>query len=581
MIPDNVKKHSKGFSLVEVLVVIGITVIIFGALFVAFEYSLKLIAQSRAKLTALSLSTDRAEYIRSLPYSSVGTVAGIPNGSIPQNRTVTLNGINFAERVLIEYVDDPADGLGVLDSNSILADYKKVKIEYTWLVGGVAQSFSLITNVVPKSIETTAGGGTIRVNVFDANVLPLQGIDVRLINNTTTSTVDVTRKTDATGTAFFTGAPAAAGYQIFVSAPGYSSDQTRVATTSLPYPLTLPVAVLESDVSTMNFQIDKLSSLTIKVFNSEVINSSVENFDDLLSMSDVSNTNIVSSTLALTEVGGVYDLNGSVTSNLLAPATIESWGVAEIEAVTPGSTDVRVRFYSSTSSATLIPETDLPGNLVGFSTNFINLSGLSVSSYPSLVVGVFLSTTDTSVTPTVDKLTIHYVESRNVVSGDNLTITGNKVIGSDDLFSPVYKLSTSTVTDSNGEVRLENIEWDSYSVTPGAGLVIKEACSENPFSLNPDTDESLSLLVGASSADNLRVVVNNATGERVIGAAVKLSRGASVWNADTSWCGQTYFGGLVNAADYDLEVSAAGYTTQLMSSINVSGDTVQTVVLNP
>ena len=41
------------------LVVIGITVLVFGGLFASFEYSLELIAQSRAKMSALSLATDR------------------------------------------------------------------------------------------------------------------------------------------------------------------------------------------------------------------------------------------------------------------------------------------------------------------------------------------------------------------------------------------------------------------------------------------------------------------------------------------------------------------------------------------
>ena len=71
--------------------------------------SLELIANSRANING-SLANDRMEYFRSLPYDDADTVAGIPSGIIPQNSTTTLNGIEFSERVLVEYVDDPADG---------------------------------------------------------------------------------------------------------------------------------------------------------------------------------------------------------------------------------------------------------------------------------------------------------------------------------------------------------------------------------------------------------------------------------------------------------------------------------------
>jgi type II secretory pathway pseudopilin PulG len=577
---EKFKKGTSGFSLIEVIVVISLTALIFGALFVSFEYSLKLIAQSRAKMTALSLSTDRVEYLRSLPYNSVGTVSGIPNGNIPQNRVVSLNGIDFNERVLIEYVDDPSDGIGGADSNSIVADYKKIKIEYTWNIYDTPQSFSLISNVVPRSIETTAGGGTLRVNVFDASVAPLQGIDVRLLNTTTTSTVDVTRKTDATGTAYFTGAPAASGYQIFVSAPGYSSDQTRLATTSLPNPITLPVAVLESDVSTMNFQIDRLSDLTVNVFDGQTIDSVTENFDDLLGTADNSNV-IASGTLSLVSVAGVYEVAGSVMLNPITPATIESWGTAEIDYTAPASTDVRVRFYSSTSTASLISESNLPGNLVGFSARFIDLSGLDLSTYPSLVVGIDLTTTDTSVAPEVNSVNVSHIESRNHLSLTTLSLHGSKVIGTDSGAALVYKNIISTTTDVAGQVVLSDIEWDSYIFSLGGGLVIKEACAGNPLSLSPDTQTTLNILAGATTANNLRLAVKAGDGTPIVDAAVELRDGGSTWNAQTSWCGQVYFGGLSSGSDYEIEVSATGYTTQTISSTTISGVTVQEVTLLP
>ena len=96
-----------------------------------------------------------------------------------------------------------------------------------------------------------------------------------------------------------------------MSAPGYSADQTRQPVPGLENPNTLPVAVLESDVSTMNFQVDRLSDLTIEVYNSEVIGEQVELFDDSLNLAASSSVLVDSGVLTLAHTGFVYDLTGT------------------------------------------------------------------------------------------------------------------------------------------------------------------------------------------------------------------------------------------------------------------------------
>ena len=567
--------------MIEALIVIGLMVIVFGGLFAAFEYSLKLISHSRAKMTALSLATDRVEYIRSLPYNSVGTISGIPNGAIPQNRTVTLNSIQFNERVLIEYVDDSADGLGALDSNGILADYKTAKVEYTWNIYGTPQSFNLITSVMPRSIETTAGGGTFRVNVFDANILPVAGASVRLFNTTGTSSIDVTRFTDATGVALFTGAPAGGGYEFFVSAPGYSTDQTRRATTSLENPATLPASVIESDVSTMNFQIDRLSDLTINLFDAQVTDTYLEPFTDLLGAATSSGVTVSAGALRLTDVAGVYGSSGHLLLNPIAPTPLLSWGVIDIESVTSAQTDVRVRFYEGTSTASLISNADLPGNSIGFAERYIDLRELNATVFPSIVVGIELTSSNSSVTPTVNSISISHIESRSMLPATSLGLRGSRPIGTNAAIQTVYKNVISTTTNSLGRIELKNIDFDSYLVTPGSGYVVQEACSSNPYSLAADVKDQLDLLVTAGTSDNLRVFVKAIDNSPVIGATVKLRKGASTWTEVTGWCGQVYFDGLTAGSDFDIDITAAGFPGQTLSSTTVSGVTVQEVVMTP
>ena len=578
----NFKKKNLGFSLVEVLVVSAVTLIIFSGLFAAFKYTLELTSESRAKMTALSLVNDRIEFIRSLSYDAVGTVSGIPSGSIPQNRTVSLNGIDFSERVLVEYVDDPADGTGGSDSNGVLADYKRVKIEYSWVIGESAtSSFYIVSSIVPRSIETTSGGGSLRVNVIDKDSLPLPGADVRLVNDTTTSTIDVTRTTDTSGIALFTGAPAASNYEIFVSASGYSSDQTYQATTSLPIPTTQPVSVLEADVSTMYFQIDQLGDLNIKIMNGQTENSITETFVDMSGVATSSNATTSSGSLELTEVGGVYDSSGFVMLNSFIPSPIENWKGVEIDSSLPAGTEVRVSFYTSTNTADIISDADLPGNSAGFTGDFIDLQALDVDTYPTLAVGISLSTPDTNLTPQVSELEMTYIESESVSAGSVIGIKGGKTIGTLGDGTPVYKFDVSTTTDGNGEVFFEDIEWDEYTVEVPAGKVIAEACYSHPFTLMPDTSLDIDLLLVASTTNSLRVAVQAPDGSPIVGADVDFSRTGYSEVTKTGWCGQSFFSGLVSETDYVLDVSATGYTGKVLDPFTVDGENVEVITLTP
>lgn len=573
--------YQSGFSIIEVLIVSVIILLVFGGLFTSFQYSLNLISDSRAKMTALTLVNDRLEFLRSLPYDDVGTVSGIPSGVIPQNRWVNLNGINFNERVLIEFVDDSADGQGLLDNNGVVSDYKRVKVEYSWFLNAATSTVYSTSTIVPRSIETTAGGGSLRVNVFDANVAPLQNIDVRLINYTTTSTIDVTKKTDASGTALFTGAPASSNYEIFVSAGGFSSDQTHQATTSLPNPTTLPVAILESDVSTMNFQVDRLSDLTIEVLTDKNIASVVEIFTDVSGLSATSAVRIASGELELFHDGVGYEPSGYVLLNTLTPSPNEGWMGAKITTTKPADTDIIVHFYTSTSTSDLISEADLPGNLAGFSGTYIDLSMLDVDTFPTLVAGIFLSTTNTANTPKVEDFTISYIDAKIPLTGSTLEVRGNKTIGTLADASLVYKYQTSEVTDADGEINLNDIEWDVYTALVDSSYVIAEACDEHPFSLLPNSNEKLSLLLSSASTNNLRVVVRDGFGNSVTDADVNLTRSGFAEDKVTGWCGQAFFGNLAGEIDYVLTVSATGYTTQILNPLDINGSLVQTVILAP
>lgn len=567
--------RTAGFGLIEVIVVAAVMLLFFGGLITGVKYSLGLMAMSREKTTALTVATQQIEYVRSLSYDAAGTVSGIPSGLIPQISTTTLNGIIFEKRMLIEYIDDDADGVGAADSNGITTDYKQAKVTVSWTSRGVVKELFLVSNIIPRSIETSVGGGTLRVNVFDAAVLPLPGASVRVVNRTIIPNIDVTKNTDATGVVLFGGAPAGPNYEIFVSKAGYSSDQTYAATTSIPNPTTLPVAVLEADISTMNFFIDELGSLTTRTLGSQVVQLINEPFSGMTGIATSTRIDVGMGVARLRSVAGIYDLSGTFYLNRITPTTLVKWGTLSIASTIPTNTTASVKVYAGTSTLALVPDAVLPGNSSGFQTGQIDISKIDPSLYPELTIGAVLTTSNTAATSNIDSIDVTYLESESPTSGVSLSVVGAKTIGTDGGGGPVYKNSYSVVT-SAGAYTFPTIEWDDYAVTPG-GYDVAVACPANPVSVVPGVATTQSILLATNTSDSLRVVVENTLGISIENATVILRRGGFSQTGDSRNCGQVFFPGLTAALDYELEVSVSGYATQTITDVKVDNNSVTVV----
>ena len=116
-----------GMTLVEVVIASALVLLVFGAIMTAFQTILTLVGSSKAQAGAVSLANGRMEYIRSLPYNSIGTLAGIPQGVLPELATTSLNGVTYNERILVEYIDDPKDGSGATDSIALSPVYNQLE----------------------------------------------------------------------------------------------------------------------------------------------------------------------------------------------------------------------------------------------------------------------------------------------------------------------------------------------------------------------------------------------------------------------------------------------------------------------
>ncbi len=578
---------NNGFSLIEVIVVSAILVLVFGGLFVAFDYSLKVINNSRAKLTAISVANDRMEYFRSLPYADVGVVNGFPVGTILQTSTTTMNGIEFAERVRVDYVDDPDDGqvtATTTDSNNISTDYKRIRLEYTWEIAGATSTIFMVSNIIPRSIETNVGGGTVRIIVIDDNSELLPGASVRVKN--ISNGYDVTSVTDVSGMALFS-VPADSDYEAEVTGPiagkNYSIDGTYVATTSNPNPVVSAFSVLEADISTLTFQIGELSDLMIKTLSSVVEGNLREEFIDLSGVASSSDIDIMAGQLVLAGSPN-YEIRGVAYLMPIEPTTLLRWETIAIGADLPVDTSYKVRVSTGTSSGpfTLIPEIDLPGNSAGFSDSLIDISELDPVVYPSLVVELVLETTDTNFSPFLDEVGVYYRESEVISPDVDFTMVGSKVIGSDAIFAPIYKFNLATSTNSFGELLLPEIEFDIYSLNFSPSYDVESGCPALPFTHQAGINGELELLLAGNQLYTLRVVVTDSLARAIPGAKVILSRSGFSSTEYANTCGQVFFNsGVADEVDYVVDISAPGYTTININPYEIGADNLLSVTLNP
>jgi prepilin-type N-terminal cleavage/methylation domain-containing protein len=579
------QSSQKGFSLVEVLIVAVISTLVFGALLVSFKYSLELINHTRSKLSALSVANDRMEFFRSLPYDDVGVVSGFPAGTIPQNSTTTLNGIEFVERVRVDYVDDDADGLAGADANAIITDYKQLRLEYTWSIGNATSSIMLLSNIVPRSIETNVGGGTARINVLDADNTLLSGASVRLQSSSSTFSYDVTNITDASGASTFA-VPADSGYSVEVTANisgnDYSTAQTYETTIANPTPVVTPFTVLEADISTLTFQIGELSDLDLTTYSSIIDNTYKEDFTDLLSVPASTDVTTVLGELVLEDTLGVYDSSGIVYLGPITPVSLTEWRAIRVARDVPVSTVQTVQLFTGAGAGpfTLISDVDLPGNAVGFTDNIVDISILEPLAYPTIYAGINLSTTDTSVTPSVDEASIFYRETKTTAANVDFDVRGNKIIGTDAGALPIYKYINSFTTDGSGEYPFIDLEFDDYVFTMTGGEDIASACSANPFAHQAGVNADLDLVLVGGAASTLRVAVVDAAGRELPGSSVNLTRTGYDVTVETDGCGQAFFtGGVGDNADYTIDVTAVGYVDESVTSFEVNADTITTIVL--
>jgi type II secretory pathway pseudopilin PulG len=563
----------RGMTLIDVVVGTALILIIFTALFGLLRASVLVSGMVKSEATATAVANNQMEYIRSLPYNSVGTVGGIPSGAIPQNATTTEDGVSYGVRTFVDYYDDPADGLGAADTNGITEDYKRIKVSVTYVVNGKSKVVTFVSNYAPPGLETTVGGGTLQINVVNATGTAVPGATVTITNSSVSPAVNLSTFSDVNGEVFLPGAATSTQYAVTVTKSGYSTAQTYARNGTNQNPTPGYLTVVNNQTTTGTFAIDALSTLTLNTYTPAATSTFSDSFANATKLATVSNTSAAGS---LTLSGGVgsYALSGTAISSPISTSTLVSWGVASSTITTPGGTTAVVQIVDG--SGNLLPNSVLPGNSIGFTSFPINLYSVSTSTYPTLALMATLTTNSTSVTPSLASWNLSYLAGPIPLPNVSYSLTGAKTIGSTGAGAPIYKTTVSGTTNSSG-TSAQTLEWDAYSLSIPSYDILDSCNDSPPYAVSPGSTIGESLILGPLTSNAVLINVNDSTGNNLAGATVTLARSGYSKTVTSSACGNAYFGGITSATDYTITIAKTGYTTNTTSNVTVSGHTFYAV----
>ncbi len=258
------ERSGKGFTLIEVLVGVAIFTIFALGIYGTLQMVYRAIYQSRLDILETALLSEQLEIARNLPYNSIGIINGIPSGVLPHSTTTIRNGVTFNLITTVRNIDDPFDGtLGGIPNDTAPADYKIIEMTAQCVNCNQQKPLILTSMVGPKNLEGSTNNGALFLNVFDANGLPVVGANVHIVNTSIVPNIIVDDVTGNDGYLRIVDTPTATmGYNITVSKPGYSTDNTVSPSVANPNPVKPPANVSSQTVTNLSFAIDKLGAFT-------------------------------------------------------------------------------------------------------------------------------------------------------------------------------------------------------------------------------------------------------------------------------------------------------------------------------
>jgi len=577
------RTSSRGVTLLDTVVGTALMLVVFLGIAAVFKLSVDVVTNNKARAGAIALANERMEYIRSLAYASVGTVGGIPSGLMAQSETVALNSVSYTRRTVVEYVDDPGDGMGASDTNNITVDYKVAKVDVAWTSRIGTRHITLVTRISPPNgmeiaCPPTALCGTLTIYVLNVATQPVLNAQVRIVNTTTSPGIDITTYANTDGVVSIVGAPSATGYQVTVTKTGYSTDRTYNATSENTNPTPGPFTVSDNQTTSATFRIDLFSNMTVNTYSLST-NTWEDSFGDDSKIGPSTNIEITGNRARFAG-SQPWTAPADLRSQTITPVALSRWGMFSWNDTRPSETTITYHvYYPDGSASALVPDSILPGNSAGFTSGTsVDLSAIPAAAYPSLILEAYMVALNPNApSPSVEDWSLTYQSWQGIAI--LFTMTGAKTIGSGP-GGTIYKYNQSLVTNSSGVLAISALEWGSYTITvsSGTGYDIASSCNPQPETLDPGATTNTSLYLAPHTTNSLLVDVKSA-GILIQTASVRLFKTGYDTTLTTDQCGQAFFGN-IPAETYTVTVSADGYTPVTQNDVSISGTSRLSVVMS-
>jgi len=187
-------------------------------------------------------------------------------------------------------------------------------------------------------------------------------------------------------------------------------------------------------------------------------------------------------------------------------------------------------------------------------------------------------------------LTIYSTTSRtsgfSLFPNQQFILRGDKIIGTDDTGTLIYKYADIISTDAGGSITLEDMEWDSYNIIipTGVGWDVSGTNPLQPIPLLPGEDQDISFSSEVGSTHRLLVAFRNGSLSPLATVAATLKDNFSSFEASGSAglfadpdYGQAFFSNLAEST-YTLYATISGYLEYTNNDIIVTDYTKEQVI---
>lgn len=592
------RKKQSGFTIIEVVVGIGIFAIILVGVYGSFSALTKATRGAREQTILSSLSSQYLEVVRNMPYDNIGTENGNPNGVLADATDPIVNTIEgevYHTYYEVTYLDDPADGTILAGTDAAPNDYKQVKLAIQKMSSGKITTF--ITTVSPQGLEGLNNAGALYLRAIDANGQPVVGANFHIQSLTLNPDIILDRTSDATGNWIEVGLPASVnGYRVTTTKTGYSTDATYPITVANPNPTKPDATVVNGTVTQISFAIDLTSNLTIKTVNETCQNVSGVNVNMRGAKLIGTSPSVLKYNQNKTSSSGQIALNAIewdiYTPTLLTGQSYTVYGTSPIQEISvlpaASQTFTIVLGPASTNSLLVIVKDAATGTAIEGASVQLH-DGSATQDYSGTTGGSVWEQSDWSGGAGQAAFSDHakYFSDDNnvnvstVPSGVRLASAGSNFVASGWLESSTF--------DTGAASNFTTITWQPTSQNPATTLKFQIASNTDNTTWNyvgPDGTASTYYTVSGSNIatvhDNNQYIrykvfvsTSNAQFTPVL-SSVSLNYVAGCFTP-----GQVVFPSLNAGNNFDLTVTMPGYQNHTENNLNINGNQVLQVLLSP